>query len=183
MSPEIEEIARNYRASVSSTNSAALNSHLADPVTLQALIDAATAGLNDKSACEAAGLHPETLQRWQKNVSDNPQQSPPHTAFILALKEARARGKLELLNRIKAASEKPQFWTAAAWTLERTDPEQFALRKDDSQVPRVVVQLGGNVGDVKVGILLAGADAKAADGVELQSFPALVSQNETDPLK
>jgi hypothetical protein len=180
MSPEIEEIARSYRASVSSTNSAALNSHLADPVTLQALIDAAAAGLNDKSACEAAGLHPETLQRWQKNVSDNPASSPPHTAFILALKEARARGKLELLNRIKAASEKPQFWTAAAWTLERTDPEQFALRKDDSQVPRVVVQLGGNVGDVKVGILLSPSPTDCPLVSVTETPPVLPSPRDTE---
>jgi hypothetical protein len=179
MATDVAEIVQLYRQSVTSNNPAALNSHLSDAVTLQALVNAAEAGLNDKSCCEAAGIHPDTLNNWYKLA----EHSSPHSAFSSLLKAARARGKLELLNRIKAASEKPQFWTAAAWTLERTDPEQFALRKDDSQVPRVVVQLGGNVGDVKVGILLSGNDAKAADGVELQSLPALVSQDGTDPLK
>jgi hypothetical protein len=183
MAPDVATIVQTFKATLVD-NPIALNSHLADPVTLQSLLDSAAAGLNDKTCCEAAGINPITLQRWAKLADESPQDFPAHVAFVSALKEARANGKRELLNRIRLASEKPQFWTAAAWTLERTDPEQFALRKDDSQVPRVVVQLGGNVGDVKVGILLAPAlDAKAADGVELQSFPAVVSQNETDPLK
>jgi hypothetical protein len=179
---DVAEIVQLYKAHVHTP--AALNSHLTDRVTLQALLDSAETGLNDRTACEAAGVDPRTVIAWQKLAEENPQQYPAHVAFCLALKEARARGKQELLRRIRKASEKEHLWTAAAWTLERTDPEQFALRKDDNQVPRVVVQLGGNVGDVKVGILLAPAlDANVANGVELQPFPALVSQNETDPLK
>lgn len=64
------------------------------------------------------------------------------------MKSAKAKGKRWHLQNIQRHSI--DEWTASAWTLERTDPEQFALRKDDSSTPKVIVQIGVQNGDVQV---------------------------------
>lgn len=144
-----QAISQQYKAQTVDSL-AARNSHLADPETLDLLIDAASNGLNNQDACLAAGLHPKTLIRWHELAEANPDSA--QATFVQALKRARSAGKLAVLKRIQTASEKPQFWTAGAWLLERTDPEQFALRKDDSNAPRVIVQIGARDSDVQVTI-------------------------------
>jgi len=121
---------------------------LADPTKLDILFDATSAGLNPTSACEAAGIHTNTWNRWLKRAEEEPESA--YGAFSREIKRLRRQGQIQLLGRIKKASELPQHWTAAAWTLERTDPEQFALRKDDAQVQKVVVQVGVSATDVRV---------------------------------
>ena len=125
---------------------------IADEPTVRTFLEGAELGLNDKSLCEAAGISLRTFQRWQQLAEQRPESA--HGMFVTALKAARSRGKAVLLRRIAAAAEKPQFWTAAAWTLERTDPEQFALRKDGSDGPKVIVQIGAGASDVQVGVLV-----------------------------
>lgn len=131
-------------------------SELSDPDVIASLFDATRAGLNTASACEIAGIHPNTWRKWAQRAELEPESA--YGAFSQELKRVRRQGQLTLLNRIKAASEKPQFWTAAAWTLERTDPEQFALRKDDAAVPKVVVNIGSGASDVKVLVLTAATE-------------------------
>lgn len=150
-----QAIAQQYRDETRDSL-AARNSHLADPETLDILLDAYTSGLNEKDACAAARLHPSTVTRWAEYADLHPESA--QARFVCALKRAKASGKLEMLKRIRNASEKPQFWTAAAWTLERTDPEQFALRKDDNQVAKVIVQIGGiKDSDVQINVITAEA--------------------------
>ena len=144
-------IAQSYLASLPE-GYAKRYSAIAEESVIQTLLDAAEHGLNDKSACEAAGITTRTFRTWSQLADDHPDSA--HALLFNALKEARARGKLALLGRIRSAADKPQFWTAAAWTLERTDPEQFALRKDNADTPKVVVQIGAGAGDVQVGVML-----------------------------
>ncbi len=148
-SKDATAIADSYLASLPD-GYASRYSALGDEATIHTLLDAAEHGLNDKSCCEAAGISTRTLTRWHAEAAADP--SSAHGLFVDALKTARARGKLALLGKIKAAADKPQFWTAAAWTLERTDPEQFALRKDNADGPKVVVQIGAGAGDVQVAV-------------------------------
>lgn len=139
-------------------------SELADADVIRTLFHATELGLNNLSACDAAGIDRTTFQRWSQRAELEPESA--YASFARELKRLRRVGQLELLNRIKVASEKPQFWTAAAWTLERTDPEQFALRKDDAQVPKVVVNIGvSSVADVKV--LIASGVTAATEEVNL----------------
>jgi hypothetical protein len=100
---------------------------------------------------------------------------------LQAVKEARARGKLAVLKRISAASEKPQFWTAGAWMLERTDPEQFALRKDNADTPKVIVQIGAGAGDVKVGVMLVSPPGSSlpSEGLQIQAGNSGASDNQS----
>ncbi len=123
-------------------------SELAEPDTIQTLLDGAKAGLNHASICQAAGIHPRTLQRWSEYGEAHPDS--PQGAFVSALKRAKAQGQLELLNRLKKHGEKQ--WLPNAWLLERTDQAQFALQHKEDSGPKVVVQIGIKDSDVSVAV-------------------------------
>ncbi len=145
-----EAISRQYLANPP----AGRYSELADPDVITTIFDAISAGLNAPSACEAAGIHPNTFRKWQQRAELEPLSA--YGAFNTELKRLRRVGQVTLLKRIAKASEKEQHWTAAAWICERTDPDQFALKKEDAAVPRVVVNIGASNSDVKVQVI-AGA--------------------------
>lgn len=147
LSEQASEIAERYIANLD-PNWTGRWSALAQPDTVEVLLKGFRSGLNDRDCCLAAGIHPRTLSRWQETAEAHPESA--HASFVAALKAARAEGKLKRLQRIEKASEKDQHWTAAAWLLERTDPEQFALRKDTESGPKIVVQIGVKDSDVQV---------------------------------
>jgi len=149
LAQQAQAIADRYHREVPTTH--ALNSHLADPDTIAILLEAVGKGLNNTDSCLAAGLNPITLGRWIEQATQHPDSV--HAVFVNALKRARSEGKLRRLQRIERAADDPRYWASNAWILERTDPEQFALRKEDVSVPQVVVQIGVAHGDVKVGVL------------------------------
>jgi hypothetical protein len=121
---------------------------LAQSDVLETLFRAVSAGLNQRDSCAAAGISPDTFQRWMKMADAEPDGA--HAVLAADLKAARAAGKLAHLENIKKHSAKE--WTASAWTLERTDPEQFGKRDADSSQPKVVVQIGVRDGDVQVAL-------------------------------
>jgi hypothetical protein len=124
------------------------HSAIADYDVLETLFRAVSAGLNQRDSCAAAGIHPTTFQRWMNAAEDEPTSA--YAALAADLKAARAAGKLAHLENIKKHSAKE--WTASAWTLERTDPEQFGKRDAESSQPKVVVQIGVKDGDVTVAL-------------------------------
>ncbi len=127
-------------------------SAIAKPDVVETLLEGMRSGLNDRDSCTAAGIDQHTYMRWVREADTHPNTA--YASFVRAMKEARAAGKLSRLKKlIQHGESAPQHWTALAWSLERTDPEQFALRKDDSSVPKVVVQIGVQHSDVKVNIL------------------------------
>lgn len=136
------------------------HSELGQPHVVATLLRCARNGLNQQRACEAAGIHHVTLQRWLKRAEDEPQSA--FANFVRALKTAKAVGQSTLLQRIEKAGQKDQHWTANAWLLERTDPEQFALRKDDASVPKVVVQVGVQQGQIAVQVTAGGGESGGA---------------------
>lgn len=74
-------------------------------------------------------------------------------AVLDAMEKAESWAEQRDLATIGAASRSgPQYWTAAAWRLERTRPDRYALRKDETQTPRVVVQIGSTPASVTVSI-------------------------------
>lgn len=99
---------------------------LADTSTLAALFRAIQSGANDKTACNAAGIDPRTLQRWAEHAEKHPDSA--HAAFVVLLSRARDQRKVKLLERLERAGETD--WRADAWNLERTDQDQFALKRD-----------------------------------------------------
>jgi hypothetical protein len=145
LSKRAEEIANQYLSELP-TDYVGRHSAVADKHTIETLFRAVMAGLNQRDSCAAAGIATDTFQRWMRHAEADPTSA--YAVLAADLKAAKAAGKLSHLENIKKHSLKE--WTASAWTLERTDPEQFGKRADDSQAPRVVVQIGVQGNDVQV---------------------------------
>lgn len=142
-----EEIAAQYLSELPQ-DYVGKHSSIADKHVIANLFRAIAAGLNQRDSCAAAGIHPVTFQRWMQLAEQQPESA--YAALAADLKEAKAAGKVWHLENIKRHAQKE--WTASAWTLERTDPEQFGKRQDDSQAPKVVVNIGVRGEDVQVSL-------------------------------
>ena len=81
-------------------------------------------GIYDCDIIEALGVHPSTFYRW---LADGETARPGSCKRALCdgLKKANVGFKSSLHDTILRASEKPQYWTAAAWMLERRFPDQY----------------------------------------------------------
>lgn len=98
-------------------------------------------GMSNKDICMAVGIHEATLYRWLNKPS-----ARLHRVLSEEFKKAEARYKQELLDTIRgAALAKRQYWTAAAWLLERKYPEEFGrpeTRKtavESEDAPKIVL--------------------------------------------
>ena len=81
-------------------------------------------GLCDADIIAAIGVHPSTFYRWLKDGEEA--KSGVKRALYDNLKKAEAQYKRGLLTTIKSAAEsRAQFWTAAAWLLERKYPMEY----------------------------------------------------------
>ena len=91
---------------------------------VEAAIELRSCGLNDCDIIDALGVHQSTFYRWLKEGED----ARPGTlkrALSEGLKKATVGYKRVLLTTVKDASGKPQYWTAAAWLLERKFPHEY----------------------------------------------------------
>ena len=95
-------------------------------------------------ACGIVGIEFNTYKNWMKWGSGDPPDSKRSTwpsvvtvyrQFFAAVKQARGEASAEHLENIRAAGKDPKYWTASAWWLERTDPENFGRR----EAPTVVI--------------------------------------------
>ena len=81
-------------------------------------------GLCDADIIAAIGVNPSTFYRWLKD-GENAKSGVKRTLFE-ELKKAEALYKKSLLTTIKsAAMSRAQYWTAAAWLLERKYPMEY----------------------------------------------------------
>lgn len=97
--------------------------------------------MSNKDICMAVGIHEATLYRWLNKPS-----ARLHRVLSEEFKKAEARYKQELLDTIRgAALAKRQYWTAAAWLLERKYPDEFGrpeTRKtavESEDAPKIVL--------------------------------------------
>lgn len=103
------------------------------------------------TACRLAGISPQTLH----NVMSRAEQGEVAArAFVDAIESAEAFAEREMVNCVRSAAKAgPQFWAAGMTYLERRAPERWGKRMDDSQTPRVVVQIGTQHGTQDVNII------------------------------
>ena len=81
-------------------------------------------GLCDADIIAAIGVHPSTFYRWLKEGEEA--KTGVKRALYDELKKAESEYKRCLLTTIKGAAEsRAQFWTAAAWLLERKYPMEY----------------------------------------------------------
>ncbi|MHA2062960.1 MAG: helix-turn-helix domain-containing protein [Candidatus Thorarchaeota archaeon] len=82
-------------------------------------------GNYDTVAAQAAGISRPTFYRYIRR--GKAEKSGIYYDFYEAVESAKARGEVNLLKTIKTASQRT--WQAAAWMLERSRPQRWALHK------------------------------------------------------
>lgn len=151
----------------------------ANPGTLEVFLTARRAGLSILASCEAARIDDATYRRWRLNAEANPEG--PHARFAELLKSHHRAAQLEALERIRRASDDPKHWTAQAWILERTDQQQFAIQRDQDSGPRVIVQVGTGMQDVKVAVVAMSPSSDVIDATPLAALPPSQAQHDHAP--
>ena len=112
-------------------------------------------GLCDADIIAAIGVHQATFYRWLKEGENA--KTGVKRALYEELKKAEAQYKRCLLTTIKSAAEsRAQYWTAAAWLLERKYPDEYA------QTARRVESEGEDVPQITLGVELK--VARSSDG-------------------
>lgn len=115
------------------------------PKLTQELVDKAIAlkadGLSNGDIICALGIHESTFYRWIGDPKNKLQRE-----LSEGLKKEEASFKQTLLTTIRAAAlARNQYWTAAAWLLERKYPDEYgkADRRRDEEgaeaAPRIVL--------------------------------------------
>jgi len=122
--------------------------------TVQQFLEAIGDGNYIETAAKLAGLSKVTVYEWLKRGQAG---EAAYVAFANAVERAEARAEAKMVANVRRASELPQFWAAAATHLERRHPDRWSKRQEDSQAPKVIVQIGAGTGDIKVGIALSPA--------------------------
>lgn len=131
------------------------------------LIKALTAGATIKDSCDYAGIGVSTFHQWIK-VGESGRHNQ-FTEFGEAVKKARSAGRIESIALIRQAAK--SNWQAAAWFLERSDPENWARRtkveidlpqetlEKLKQLEKLAAQHGHDVGEIFNAIISQYADA------------------------
>lgn len=97
-------------------------------------------GMGVKRSCGAAGISETCFRRWMKEGHpEHPKYKEHYGELRLRVEAAKAVCVETNLARIEKAAKMPNHWTAAAWLLERTNPDDFARRSQQK------VQLEGEV--------------------------------------
>jgi hypothetical protein len=91
---------------------------------VETAIELKKAGMYDKYIIAALGVNPSTFYRWMAD-GETARQGSAKRALCDGIKKAEGDFVLSLSERIWEASKKPQHWTAAAWLLERTHPDEY----------------------------------------------------------
>ncbi|GAB6187417.1 hypothetical protein [Thermopirellula anaerolimosa] len=78
-------------------------------------------GCSRRTAARYVGCSPSTIQRTAQRDA----------AFADELRKAELKAQILFMKNIAAAARKEPYWRAAAWALERLNPEEFAPRKAD----------------------------------------------------
>ena len=95
------------------------------PELIEALFQARADGLGFSEAARAAGIAPRTLREYRQKG-----QMDPDSIFGTLVKRLEEAGpEFERTNLRTIAEASKKSWQAAAWLLERTRPEKYALIK------------------------------------------------------
>ncbi len=79
------------------------------------------------------GINADTGWDWLRYGRDQPEKYPHYVRLAEDIEQAIAEVQAERVDQILAAAQDPKNWTAAAWYLERTDPQTWG-RKDRVEI-------------------------------------------------
>lgn len=118
------------------------------------------------TASELAGTTGVTFTSLMKRGEAD---ESPFNAFLWAVKTAEGVAESGAIDLVLKAGSDPRFWTAPMTWLERKFPQKYARRQEDSNSPRVIVQIGAVDSDVKV--LVQGGTTPSTDNSDLSLVP------------
>jgi hypothetical protein len=91
-------------------------------------------GCSRTVAARYVGCHPATIRNTAKREPE----------FAVALEQAESQHEIRHLTHINAAAKEGRYWRAAAWALERMNPDRYARRRPNTitvqQVSEVLAQ-------------------------------------------
>ena len=82
-------------------------------------------GLNQRTVAGLVGVNPGTLCDWRRQGEDG--RGGLYADFLAALEVGRAQAIARNVGIVQRAADSG-IWQAAAWWLERTDPENYAKK-------------------------------------------------------
>lgn len=111
-------------------------------------ITAALRGGNSRRvAAEYANISPRTLQRWMKRGRE--EEVGEYAELLHSIHQAEATAERVMVAAVMEAAKNGE-WRAAAWWLERRDPQNWGRRQrievtaEEEEPPmKIVVQIGG----------------------------------------
>ncbi|HXK40269.1 MAG TPA: hypothetical protein VJ837_05540 [Candidatus Paceibacterota bacterium] len=93
------------------------------------IVDAVRRGRPFGLSGELAGLGKDTIWTWIEKARQRPDDYPQYVQLLNDMEQAKADYADYALAKIEeAADSDPRQWTARAWILERTRPEEFGKR-------------------------------------------------------
>lgn len=98
-------------------------------------------GAKIKAACQYAGINTKTYYDWKRKAS---QGKEPYRTFIIGVEQAKGEFVVRNLQAIHAHTAID--WKAAAWLLERSFPEDYAMRQYIEEEPPLLKELKELVG-------------------------------------
>ncbi len=114
------------------------------PEVRKALVDSLAAGVDQRHACQAAGISPRTFRYWMTKGRKG--ATPETVALFSAVKKAKADAVRRNVAIIQKAAQ-DGTWTAAAWWLERRHPDLYGSdRKRVKELERLLAQIIGSRG-------------------------------------
>lgn len=119
-------------------------------------------GCSRTVAARYVGCHPDTIRNTAKRDPE----------FAAAVEQAESQHEIKHLTHINAAAKEGRYWRAAAWALERVNPDRYARRG-----PRTVtVQQVSDVLGQFAGILLEEVDDPEAQQRVFERLSDLTSE-------
>lgn len=123
--PPMSAVATSPKHLVGSANPTSKFSIYAEKV-----LEALRLGNTFRASCLQVGLNPETGHSWRYEGRKNPEKYPEYANWNARIEEIMAEVQAEMVDVVRntALSGAPNTWQAAAWYLERTDPEHWSKR-------------------------------------------------------
>lgn len=81
-------------------------------------------GVPGPTAAEKLNIHRDTFSNWMARGENPEEKDPRYSEFFQKIKKARATAIQKMVNKVRAAAS--DKWQAAAWWLERYDPENWS---------------------------------------------------------
>lgn len=136
--------------------------------THKTIVDAIRKGSSKSDAFLLAGISKDVGFDWLRYGRQRPNDYPHYVKLGRDIDEAQAQVRAEMIERVQVAAKGDEKnWTAAAWYLERTAPEEYGKRE------QVRIE-GGETPLVQLNqVILVDGEARAASRALLKRVTGL----------